>query len=257
MELIDPVLLMFLLAGGYVFLVSCHFMRFQAEGKEWERNLLETAIVGGSLFLLVKIFAIPMFMKLFPQVYVWWQLTQRTLPFPYMGALLFTVMVAWILAQCINRFIPSGTAVCIAVEKYGGELLNLLHFAARTGRPVSLTMMNRKVYVGFIRATPTLRYPHTKILPTMSGFRDETTLKLTFNTIYWSVYDSLESRRRRGETVIEINHFGIVLPIEQIVSANLFDEGAYTTYFMEDTPPKSQNPTLTIQTATQKIPASD
>ena len=241
MDLIDPFLFTFLLASGYLFLIRCHYMRFHAEGKEWERNLLETAFVGGAIFFLVKTCFIPLLIRLLPITLTWWQILYGALPFPHLGALLISMCVALVAASFINWRIPSGDAVRKAVEKYGGELLSLLHFAARTGRPVSLTMSNRKVYVGFIRATPTLRYPHTKILPTMSGFRDENSLNVKFDTNYWFVYESLEERRSKGESVIDIEHFGIVLPIEQICSANLFDEEAYQRYFIaQSSPPKKQ-----------------
>ena len=91
----------------------------------------------------------------------------------------------------------------------------------------------------------------------MSGFRDEVTLKVTFDTIYWSVYKSLETRRKSGETVIEIEHFGVVLPIDQICSANLFDEGVYLTYFSDAALGKRPVSALPLHTPTPKTLISD
>lgn len=234
MDAIAPLLLLFSLTGGYTFLQVCHVSRFRAEGLEWERNLFEAGLAGGLLFLFVKIFAIPLLTRLFPALTGWWFAARVVIPFPNIGALFLAVVAGWLFARVVNARIPSEEGVRRAVESYGGELLILLHNAARTGTPVSLTMSNRKVYVGFIRATPTLRYPHTRILPTMSGYRHESTLKVHWETIYWSVYESLEKRRKKGEIVIGKEAFGIVLPIDQICSANIFDEGTYSAYFSDE-----------------------
>jgi hypothetical protein len=64
------------------------------------------------------------------------------------------------------------------------------------------------------------------LLPTMSGYRAESTHELTFTTDYTRVYQQLieddESRLVRG-----VDDFQIVIPVAEVQSAGLFDWDAY------------------------------
>jgi hypothetical protein len=63
----------------------------------------------------------------------------------------------------------------------------------------------------------------------MSGFRAQTTYQVTFDTDYTRVYQALiesdESRLVRGVT-----DFQIVIPVSEVLSANLFDWEAYQRF---------------------------
>jgi len=67
----------------------------------------------------------------------------------------------------------------------------------------------------------------------MSGYRDKATHELTFNTDYTRVYQELmgedESRLVRG-----VEDFEIVIPVAEVLSANLFDPDVYGRF----NPPK-------------------
>jgi hypothetical protein len=98
-------------------------------------------------------------------------------------------------------------------------------------RQVSITLKNRKVYVGFVVRTfdPAYDRKYVVILPTMSGYRAESTHRLTFDTDYTRVYQALiaedESRLVRG-----VEDFQVVVPVSEVVSANLFDWEAYQRF---------------------------
>jgi len=236
---IGPLLLLFSVAGGYLFLQFCHFFKHRWDALEWERNLFESALFGMALFVLVRLAVLgletqPLFVGLRDRIHLW-------LPFAYVGTFLLAIALALLVGALINWRWPRQRAIRRAVERHCGGLLTLLQDAAVRGLPVSLTMNNRKVYIGFIVAPPSPKYPYTKILPTVSGHRDTDTLSLSLDTPYWHVYEDLRQRILRGEVVgLGVPDFGIVLPISHVCSANLFDGGAYERYFAP--PTQTPNP---------------
>jgi hypothetical protein len=223
-------LLLFSLAGGYAFLQVCQLTKHRWDAQEWERNLFEAALAGAALFVAIRL-AAPILGRFA------WLVRVRdgiriALPHPFAASFLGALALALALAWLVNRLVPRERAIRHAVERHGGELLILLQHAAQHALPVSLTMGNRKVYVGFVLAPPSLKYPHTSILPTITGHREESTLQLVFDTAYWPVYKDLRRRREQGESIgVDVEHFAIVLPVAQIRSANLFDDNTYARYF--------------------------
>lgn len=233
LDSIGPFLLLFSIAGGYAFSRKCHITKFLADGLQWEKNLFQDAIYGGYFFLLIRLAILPQLETRWPGVLTSWAQHHTKLPIPYLGSFALSLACAYLVAIAINYFFSPEWAIRNAVQKNGNELTQLLHSAGANGYPVSLTMTNRKVYVGFVMAPPTLNFPYIRILPTLSGHRHEVDLKITFDTDYISVYDSLEKKRAKGHDVIDDEDFGIVLPMGEICSANFFDNETYLKHFQE------------------------
>ena len=230
MGAIGPLLLLFSLAGGYAFLQRCHLTKHRWDALEWERNLFEAALVGGGLFVAVRL-AIPSLERISRLVLIR-DAIRAAVPFPFAASFLTALVFALLLAWLVNLRIPREQAIRRAVTRHGGELLILLQHAARHSLPVSLTMANRKVYVGLVLAPPSPKYPYTKIVPTVTGYRDQATLDVVFDTPYWPVYVDLDRRRKAGEVInVDMESFAIVLPVTQICSANQFDDDTYARYF--------------------------
>lgn len=230
MGAVAPLLLLFSLAGGYAFLQLCHFSKHRWDALEWERNFFEAALVGAALFLVARLTIL--LLGGMPAAVVVRDVIRAAMPFPLAASFTATLVLAFSLAWLVNLRVPRERAIHRAVMRHGGELLILLQHAARHSLPVSLTMTHRKVYVGFILAPPSAKYPYTKLIPTVSGHRDEATLNVVFDTPYWPVYEDLERRRRAGEQAgVDVDSFGIVLPLAEVCSANLFDEDTYVRYF--------------------------
>jgi hypothetical protein len=227
---VGPLLLLFSLAGGYAFLQVCHFTKYRWDALEWERNVFEAAVVGGGLFVAVRL-AIPP-LERFPEFLAVRNTIRAALPYPFAPSFAAALALAFVLAGLVNKAYPRQRAIRRAVRLHGGELLIVLQHAGRHKLPVSLTMKNRKVYVGYVLAPPSLRYPYAKVIPTVTGYRDEATMNVTLDTPYWHVYADLERRKGTGEVIgLDMESFGIVLPIPQVCSANLFDEEVYARYF--------------------------
>ena len=99
--------------------------------------------------------------------------------------------------------------------------------------PVSLTMQNDKVYIGFVSELPepAIARKEIIILPLASGFRDKNK-QFCFTTPYIDVYDDIEKLSEESDApVFDISHFLIVLPYNLVQSANLFDFSVYNNHF--------------------------
>lgn len=144
-----------------------------------------------------------------------------------LGALLLGATLWWPLNFGFSR----ASEVKRTIEKWNDYLEELLNEAQENTRQVSATLRSGKVYVGFIVRTfdPTYDRKYIVILPTMSGYRTETTHQVVFNTDYTRVYQVLmeedESRLVRG-----VNDFQVVIPVSEVLSANLFDWEAYERF---------------------------
>ena len=128
----------------------------------------------------------------------------------------------------------SGERLLFHAALAGVVLLILSYAAVRLMElrwPASAATWRTWVYVGFIVRTfdPAYDRKYIVILPTMSGYRTETTHQVVFNTDYTRVYQVLmeedESRLVRG-----VNDFQVVIPVAEVLSANLFDWEAYERF---------------------------
>lgn len=229
MEDFGSALLLFAVAG-YVTLRHCaNRTKFRWEALEWEQNVFESAVVGLVLFFLVRLIAVVL-----PDS-SWWplQTVKRALPFKFSASLVGAFVLGIGGGLISNLRWDAASAVRAAVRNHGGDLRIFLHTAAEDAVPVALTMSTRKVYVGFVMGPPSLREPsYVTLLPTISGYRDEATREVAFTTVYESVYEDLLKRAESGEDLsTQVDEFQIVLPFDEIVSANRYDNEIYLRYF--------------------------
>jgi hypothetical protein len=100
-----------------------------------------------------------------------------------------------------------------------------LHVATRGSRLISITLSNRKWYVGYVAEAPSLN-PNEKyfrILPLVSGYRDKDTLETLRTTFYEEVLKTAKS-----------GDFVVTPPIADVQTANFFDPDLYDEHFSED-----------------------
>ena len=93
--------------------------------------------------------------------------------------------------------------------------------------PILFTLKTDKVYLGWAVSmpNPTLERRWVRILPMASGYRDPHTQDVAFVTYYLDVLEGLQTIEDLSH--LETEDFEVVMPIEQIVSAHLFDVAAY------------------------------
>jgi hypothetical protein len=137
----------------------------------------------------------------------------------------------------INPWIHKVSASVRIIREHGTDLELLILQSQEKALPISLTLSSGKVYVGFCMEPPdpTRGNDYLTILPTVSGYRDKETQRVTFTTIYQDVY----ARISRGEMPgLEAKDFNIVLRVDEILYATLYSESLDPGIF--DIPPPEQ-----------------
>ena len=123
----------------------------------------------------------------------------------------------------------------IALKEDDFELLMLR--AMQKVMPVLLTCRNGKVYVGYVTkgVEPHLTRTDIKIMPILSGYRDIDTLRTTFTSNYFEIYNHLgikpEGERTKGQPAALCHKdFEIVIPFREVQSTHLFDIDTYRAF---------------------------
>lgn len=217
-------LLLLPLLGGFLFFSTAHLFWFGAQRLEGYKLLFQSAVAGVILSFFARIIVLAIaYTAIGPWVEARWSAFS---PFPFSATSALSMVLGPIAAMILNVFIDTDEAKDIEVRRNGNPLIRLLYSAAKEGFLVSITMDNRKWYVGWILESPSLlpaeRY--FRLLPYMSGYRDQSTLE-TFRTVFYE--DVLNSPEiDKGELVL-------TLPIDSVKIAGRFNENAYNEYFAE------------------------
>ncbi|MBK5299709.1 MULTISPECIES: hypothetical protein [Gammaproteobacteria] len=102
--------------------------------------------------------------------------------------------------------------------------------------PVSVTMGNGKVYIGYVTGAidPGDKRDMLRILPVVSGYRAGEEMTLRFTTWYTTVYQ----RFKKDESLSHLNPelFEVAFPLSEIRAINLFDAEAYQAFQQENAP---------------------
>lgn len=115
-----------------------------------------------------------------------------------------------------------------------GDFLSLLmRDCNKRDKMMEITLKNRKVYVGLPVSSPGPRLStdqFIRILPFMSGYRDEESLQTRYSTHYdWA---SEPQNERYYTNVLGLNSgdFAVTIARREIVSAKIFDEEVYVRF---------------------------
>lgn len=125
------------------------------------------------------------------------------------------------LALLVNMFYGAEKASTRVIKRYGAEREKLLFVAMEEEALVSVTLSNRKVYVGWPVYTPDLRRETRdfRLLPAVSGYRDEKTLELWFTTQYIGIYQRLGGGAFEG---LSAEDFEVAIPLDEVTSVGQF-----------------------------------
>jgi len=101
--------------------------------------------------------------------------------------------------------------------------------AVNEEKNILITLKNHKAYAGRItkEISPASPLEHIQILPIRSGYREQDTKILHLPLSYEKVFLELI----KDESAISIQDFQIVIPASEIISAHIFDQETYDTYF--------------------------
>jgi hypothetical protein len=217
-------LLLLPLMGGFLFFYTTHLLRFYAQRLDGYKLLFFVAIAGTCLAATARFIVVVLTrMPIGAAIENWWRIFS---PFPYSGASALAFVLGPLLAVAVNLFIGRRKAKDLAIRRHGNALLQLLHRAEREKLLISITLASRKWYVGWVAESLNLRADekYFQLLPFTSGYRDKDTLE-TYRTVFYE--DALTSD---GTSAKE---FVMILPLDGVQVANLFDPDVYNEYFAE------------------------
>jgi hypothetical protein len=212
-------LLILPLLGGFLLVHIWHLSRFRSQRLEGYRLLFETAVAGVILVTIARIITYSL---------AWSGVVSRVslarwnefapIPFSGTGALAFLLGVT--VPFIANLVFRRQKAQDWAIHHYGSNLLRLLHTATKYEMLISVTLDNRKVYVGFVITAPNLQSndQYIQLLPLLSGYRDAADLRMKFTTNYAQVYPDVYQASK-----LDPSDFVIIIPAASIRMANLYD----------------------------------
>ena len=217
-------LLLLPLLGGFLFIHLAHYFRFGAQRLDGYRLLFQSAIAGTCLAAAARIIIelLSISSAGLDALGLWF----RFFPFKYSAESSLSFLLGPVFAGIVNLFIDKKEAKDREIRKHGNALMKLLHRATEENLLVSVTLDNRKWYVGWVTESPNLdpQELYFRLLPFTSGYRDKDTLE-TFRTVFYQ--NVLE------DEALDPSTFFITLPLKDIKTANLFDPDVYNQYFGE------------------------
>lgn len=239
------VLLLLPLVGGFIFSSSFNPTRYLASREEGHRLYFRAAFFGLGLFVVVVFlrqwlkadfeFYRALEGKLRALLAGYLKDAEKPYAFDLTIVAVESVLISWPLAKLCNFFYWKGPALARAIKHDDFE--QLLNEAVSRTLPIALSMSSRKVYVGFVMQTfdPAHDRKWIKILPLVSGYRDKDNLQIQFVTNYHDAYGRVDPAQPDARLAGPLRHlapkdFGIVLPVDNIESANLFDLEAYKRF---------------------------
>lgn len=239
------VLLLLPLVGGYAFSRTWNLTRFLAAREEGHKLYFRAAFWGVALFAISSL--IRLWLTADVEAYRSVESSLRDQITPYLkepekgNPYQLTITAIWALflgaplGKLLNLVYWRGFALKHAIQHDDFEML--LNEAVDRTIPIALTMKSRKVYVGFVTQTfdPSHDRKWISILPLVSGYRDSDNLRIVFVTNYQDVYGKVGPVEVDKPLPGKLGHlapkdFGIVLPVDDVQSANLFDLTAYKSF---------------------------
>ena len=170
-------LLLLPLLGGYWFLHNLYYTKFRSQRLDGYRLLLESALAGVASMAFGRLLVL--LLRNFGWFNSFW--ADYAPDIPYLETACVSLILGVVSPHVLNFFLgvtgllTKEEARLRAIRNHGNHLLQLLHTAYAEGRTVSLTLDNRKVYIGLVANAPNLE-PHETFLtitPLLSGYRNE------------------------------------------------------------------------------------
>lgn len=229
--------LLFPLIGGYLFVNRCNLFRYRTRRCEGERLLLECAFYGTLCLIVSRILVVGSHSTV-----LWgWNLGRHLQSWahtfisnqdaPYLGTGLLALALGIVGSAIVNRFLGllgDERIKRVLLHRYDDDaLMFLFHEAMFEGYPLSITLTNRKVYIGWILEPPS-ESPHDRYFTLMlllSGYRDEHSLDLIQTVNY------ADRIKLGGAGTEEPLVFTILLKVDDVVSVNPFDQSIYESQF--------------------------
>lgn len=234
-------LLLLPLVGGYLFSQTWYPTKFKSSKEDGHRLYFRSAFYAAILFavamvlrfLLLKLGFYRSFEDLLQTIAVHYVASDPMPTFSLGVTSIYSLGLGFVSGYALNFVTSRDLSVFRSIADDDFE--RLLHDAIDLDLPISATMENDKVYIGFVLTTSDVlrgRMSFT-ILPLISGYRDERR-ELVMTTFYGDAYEQM-SERKMDDTNLTPDDFRIVLPKSKIQSVNLFDLTVYEMFKQENT----------------------
>ncbi|HLH02812.1 MAG TPA: hypothetical protein VKX25_08580 [Bryobacteraceae bacterium] len=226
-------LLLLPLLGGFLFIHLTHYFRFAAQRLDGYRLLIQAAIAGTCLAALARL--IELFFGYVAGIDID-RIWSYFLNLPFLGTSAFAFVLGPVCAWIWNLFVDRERAKALEIDRHGNAFTKLLLRSQKEKQLLSVTLDNRKWYVGWITESPNLdpQELYFRLLPYRSGYRDKDNL----NPVATTYYDGA-----LREPAFDQNDLIITLPLKDVKTANLFNEDLYNDYFAEPpAPPEDPTP---------------
>lgn len=226
---------LFPILSGYYFLTRYVYFKYKYDRIETQRLVFNSVITGSILFFftyLVRIILNYFKPTLIPSIHSF----LYKLPIeeqPLLWTFIFNFLFIFIFTHSLNRilvwcnYFKKQTPVEKAVDDFGDEIEQLFKKVAKEELLIQITLKSNKVYVGFVEYIPPPKESnYLKIIPLISGYRDDETKKVKFNTEYYKailLYQSDEAKYKSFEMDLTIKQ-------DEILIANVFDYDVYKEF---------------------------
>lgn len=226
---------LFPILSGYYFLTRYVYLKYKYDRIETQRLVFNSVITGSVLFFFTYLGRIILnYLKpeIIPLVYKFlYKLPVE--PQPLLWTFIFNFLFIFIFTHSLNKvlkwfhYFKKQTPVEQAVDDFGDELEQLFKKVAKEELLIQITLKSNKVYVGFVEYIPPPKQSnYLKIIPLISGYRNNESKKIKFNTEYYKAILLYQSDE------VKYNSFEMDLTIKQdeILVANVFDYDVYKEF---------------------------
>ncbi|MFL0797507.1 MAG: hypothetical protein K6L73_08450 [Cellvibrionaceae bacterium] len=138
-------------------------------------------------------------------------------------------VIAWCAAGALNYCLTEekkAKAFKRAMQK--DDFDAILWESMKTLQPIAISLNNRKVYVGILAdGFEPSSNSYITIIPLLSGYRTEDTLKFNVSTAYNVVFNLLENLGEQSHAVEEIRQYHMAFPRSSINSLHLWNSKLY------------------------------
>lgn len=148
---------------------------------------------------------------------------------------LISVTLAWGFGTTTSKFAFARQQAGLRVAKEN-EFEMLLYTATEDINLVQVTLLSRKVYIGFVLKTVSVedlsKTEYFSIIPVFSGYRRDDILTLEITTNYLKFYGKSgllnpQNDKEEWHFIAQIERFKVVVPSREVASISFFDADAH------------------------------
>lgn len=223
-------LLILPLLGGYIYLTTFYYTKFQHSRIETQRLIFNSIIASLFLVFISYYFDNLILQKWFPRTRLWFK-SLNPLSYPNLNLYILTLFISWFSAKLLN-IIPTNILMLFVIEKYGDDFEKLYYRSMiETELEKKLIMITKddgKVYVGYIKIiTKPLLSQQIELVPFVSGYRESERKILHFTTPYFKVLNKLIKDKEFDNID---NDMAITISKDRIVTVSKFNPEVYKKF---------------------------